>query len=112
MVDQPPPNDGLNFFVPWSFLEYAIGGIFTAGATVAAWVWRLANRVGKLEDVAVAQERTMRELIETKDRHYGMLQRELENLKSEIPDKHFIEAQFDRFERRLDGVVDRKGEPR
>lgn len=118
-LPEPPPI-GLNFFIPWGLLEWAIGGIWSVAAAIAVWVWNLGARVDKTEALMaqLQKDRVNEQLWFQKelDRLQSQNQRletNLERLKTDIldrvadlPTRVFIESQIRQLTERMDGVID------
>lgn len=113
---------GLNFFLPWSLLEWAIGGVWTVAVAIAVWVWNLGDRVRRTEAlVAQIKEDRVNERLQFQkefDRLQGQIEKmgfSIEKLKADIfdrfndlPSRMFIESQIQQLNERMDGVIDAK----
>ena len=120
-MDTPPnPHEGLNFYVPWEFLEYAIGAMCTAGFAVAGWVWHLGGRIARLEEekALIAErhgeqqarlerlEKVLGERLYEAEQARSDLKNELMQRLNNLPSREFIESQITQLTQRLDGLID------
>lgn len=78
-MTQQAPENGVNFVLSWSAIEWFLGMLWVGFTGAVAWVWRLGMRVQRLEDKVAFLEHEIQEKLE------------------EIPDKDFIREQFDRL---------------
>jgi len=132
-MDAKPPEPGLNLFLSWGIVEWALGVISLAGSAVAGWVWHLGNRVRELEDQNKklgelvtenkGEIKQMQQLIrsfednmqrridgETQKLEQRMerLTEKLEQVREELPSRQFIEGQLNNLSQRLDRSIDLK----
>lgn len=124
-MSQPP--DGVNLFLTWGMIEWILTATLSACGAVAGWVWHLAGRVDKLEDL-VANERQEietvrrtlqdvgnaldRKIDEETQRVEGRMDRlgdKMDELRERIPSRQFIEAQLNNLSGRLDRSLDSRG---
>lgn len=115
-----PPDNGLNFFLPWGFLEWAITGVMSVSMGVALWVARLGSRSTALEQRMVEMEKRLMDSemkaaqieVNTNRRHdeniekLSALKEELLNRLADLPSRHFIETQNNQLTQRLDRLAD------
>lgn len=118
-LPEPPPT-GLNFFVPWGMLEWAIGGIWSVAVAMAVWVWNLGARVDKTEALMaqlqkdrVSEQLQFQKELDRLQSQNQRLETNLERLKTDIldrvadlPSRVFIESQIQQLTERMDGVID------
>jgi hypothetical protein len=121
LVADPSPDGGLNFNFPWQFLEYAVTAIVAATGGILGWVWKmsakldktaaiagvdmpanLADRVSKLETTMGFNERRDDERhaenikrFESNAQRLNHLNDTISDLRAEIPNRGFVEAQLD-----------------
>lgn len=109
----PPPRwDGIDLYVTWDNLKWAIGGVLSAGGGVAAWVWHLGGRVAALERDKTTMREAFRGLIKKVTEDDKEVNRRLDQalelineLKAETASRQFIEAQINYLSQRIDRVL-------
>lgn len=116
----PPHSDGLNFFIPWEFLEWAIGTIAATVGSIILWVWglgkksdrhgrelaALAKEVIRLESKVEKLESTLEEKLAEAERARQVLRDELLSALRDLPTRVFIESQIQQLSQRMDGLID------
>lgn len=122
----PTSETSVNFTMTWGVLEWLLTTMVTAGMATTAWVWRLGAKVERLEEVVdniKFEEEQMRATIrslqasmdkkineETQRLESGMdrLQDKLDEFRTELPSRAFIEGQLGMLNQRLDRSIDAK----
>lgn len=125
MAVPPDPPSGLNFFVSWGLLEWAIGVLGTAASAIAVWVWNLGRRIDEADSrmdkidsrIEKGEDRNV-QLQEDITRLVGKFERlettiyELKDYVGkelrELPSRQFIESQITQLSERMDGMIDAK----
>lgn len=125
MAAPPEPPSGLNFFVSWGLLEWAIGVLGTAASAIAVWVWNLGRRIDEADSrmdkidsrIEKGEDRNV-QLQEDITRLVGKFERlettiyELKDYVGkelrELPSRQFIESQITQLSERMDGMIDAK----
>ena len=110
----------------WGLIEWALTGMLSMGGAMAAWVWHLAGRVDKLETAAASEReeldlmrKTIREIgtaldskiNEETERLEGRMDKvmdKVDEFRSELPSRQFIETQLNNLQGRLDRSMDVK----
>jgi hypothetical protein len=119
-------QEGVNFYISWGLLEWALTGALTTAGGFLAWLWHLAGRVGRLEDIVAADREEIlmvkhalkeigRELNEKIDGETARLEErmegvrsKLEELREDLPSRQFIEGQLGLVTQRIDRMIDVK----
>jgi hypothetical protein len=128
MAEQP--DGGLNFFIRWEFLEYAVTVISGALIGGAAWVWRLGVRISKIESIVgvdlpvnLADRVNKLEIVmglsdkRSDERHLDNIRRidelgqQIAAVRAELPTRDFVEAKMTDAVRQITEAIDR-GVPR
>lgn len=107
----PEPSSGVNFFLPWGLVEWAIGGLAAFAGSIALWVWGLGNRVDRIEaeNVRLREEKVRLEgRMEKLDAAISSLKDYLVNELRDLPSRGFIESQVQQLSERMDGMIDAK----
>jgi hypothetical protein len=100
-------DNGLNLFVPWGLVEWAVSGLGTFVVGLAVWVLRTAGRVNRLEDQVKDARDAEREVRAETKSQLEALNAELNSIARDLPSKTFIEGQFLLVNQRLDQLAGR-----
>lgn len=119
-VPEPPHGDGLNFFIPWGLLEWAIGAISAVVGSIILWVLGLGKKsdrhgreigilskeIIRLESKVDKLESTLEEKLAEAERARAALKEELLDVLRDLPTRVFIESQMQQLTQRIDGLID------
>lgn len=129
MAAPPEPPNGINFFLPWGLLEWAIGVLAAAAGSIALWVWNLGVKtditeakfnglIDKAKDERIRLEKEQIRLEGRLDKMEVTIQearhsiQELRNYIGEqfrdLPSRSFVESQITQLSERMDGMIDAK----
>ena len=83
-------HEGIDFLLPWGLLEYLATGTFAIVWGLVWRLWRLFQRVDRLESTV----KLLRDEVKQRDAHIVRLGGKLDELREELPSRQFIEGQF------------------
>lgn len=124
MPPAEPPN-GVNFFLPWPMVEWAIGILGAAASATIVWVWNLGRRIdeadSRMDKIDIRIEKGEARNVQLQEdiiRIVGKFERlettiyELKDYVGrelrELPSRKFIESQITQLSERMDGMIDAK----
>lgn len=110
-----PQDGGVNLFLSWSLVEWAMGALGTMTVSTGLWLLRLNSRVDRLETETKVMKGLIRDFaenlndrIETTEAELKEKMDHLEEKVDDLPTRAFIEAQTSNLGSRIDRLYDRR----
>lgn len=101
-----PPENGINFLLPWGLLEYLLTALVGVAGTLGLWLLGLGRKVDRLEADAKQERGQMKEEIKRLEEKVERLSDKLEAVREELPSRQFIEGQLNNLGQRIDRAME------